>query len=140
MSPALVCPVVRGEDLLAAYWDAVKLLDADQVASQFAEGGAFCFGDNPPVRGRRFIRRAFMQLFMEVVGVSHAPVALWSHKGLVIDEADVTLTFENGGRTVIPITTLLWTRGNQIHACRLQLPPEPALLRRTRSFGRLTRI
>ena len=140
MSPALVCPLVRGEDLLAAYWDAVKLLDADQVASQFAEGAAFCLGDAPPVRGRRAIRRAFVQLFTDLVGISHAPVALWSHKGLVIDEADVTLTFEDGVRTVIPMTTLLWTRGNQIYACRLQPPPEPALLRRTRSFGRLTKI
>ena len=103
MSPALVCPLVRGEDLLAAYWDAVKLLDADQVASQFAEGAAFCLGDEPPVRGRRGIRLAFVQLFTDLVGISHAPVALWSHKGLVIDEADVTLSFEDGARTVIPM-------------------------------------
>jgi hypothetical protein len=136
MSSALVSPFVKGEDMLAAYWDAVTLLDADQVASQFAEGGAFCFGDNAPVRGRRSIRRALVQLFTNLAGISHAPVALWSQQGLVIDEADVSLTFEDGGRTVIPMTTLLWTSENQIHACRVQHPSEPALLRRTCNLGR----
>ena len=140
MSPALECPVLQKEDLLTAYWDAVISLDADQAASQFDERGVFCIGHNPPVRGRQAIRQAFRQLFLAIRGIGHRPVYLWSDKGVVVDEEDVTFTFKDGMKTTVPITTVLRTTDHQIQTCRLELPPEPALVLRTRRFASIAAI
>jgi ketosteroid isomerase-like protein len=140
MSQALECPALQGEDLLTAYWDAFTSLDADQAASQFDEGGVFCVAHNPPVRGRQAIRQAFSQLFVAISGIGHRPVYLWSHEGVVVDEADVTFTFKDGGKTTVPITTVLRTTDHQIQTCRLELPPEPALVLRTRRFASIAAV
>ena len=115
------------------YWDAVESLDADLLASLFAAGGSFQLAEQAPVTGREAIRRAFVQLFVEIETIEHRTVAAWNRGGLFVSDADLTLTFSDG-RLFIPTTTILWTRESEILSCRLLLYPEPALERFTRFF------
>ena len=83
--------------------------------------------NSPPIRGRAAIRRAFMHLFTEAEVIQHCPVALWSKQGLTVAEADISVVLENRSSIIVPITTTLWHRRNDILACRVHLPQEPGL-------------
>ena len=113
--------------LLQAYWGDVDALDANQVALHFAPDAWFQVGQQPPIRGRAAIRRAFIHLFTEAEVIQHSPVALWSKHGLTVAEADISVVFENRSSILVPITTTLWHRRNDILACRVHLPQEPGL-------------
>jgi ketosteroid isomerase-like protein len=124
----------KSVDLLKAYWEAVESLDADLVASHFVDSAQFHFGHNSPLRGRSAIRRGFVGLFAEVASIRHVPATMWSRGGVVVNDANVAFTLENGGKTMLPITTIVWTKRSKILACRLLFYPEPALALATRGF------
>ena len=117
----------RSLSLLRTYWSAVDALDANQVALHFAPEAWFQVGQRPPINGRVAIRRAFVHLFTEAEVIQHYPVALWSKHGLTVAEADIGVIFEDRSRILVPITTTLWHRRNDILACRVHLPQEPRL-------------
>jgi len=136
LSAAVDFALPHAQDLLTCYWNAVHFRDVDQLASQFSDDGTLWFGNGTPVTGRHAIRNAFTQLFNGVVAVRRRAVTSWIRDGIVVDESDVTFTFDDGSTTTVPITTILWTRVRRIHVCRLLLYPEPALLRRSLSLIR----
>jgi len=113
--------------LLKTCWSAIDALDANQVALQFAPDAWFQVGQQPPIRGRAAIRRAFVHLFNEAEVIQHHPVALWSKQGLTVAEADIVVVFENRSSIIVPITTTLWHRRNDILGCRIHVPQEPGL-------------
>jgi hypothetical protein len=113
----------------AGYWDALESLDADLVASQFAERGSFQLASAAPLTGRAAIRRAFLHLFIDLENIERHPVTSWSGDGLFVNDSDLTLTFSDGARLTIPATTVLWTRDREILNCRLLSDPEPRLRR-----------
>jgi hypothetical protein len=113
--------------LLQTYWSAIDALDANQVALHFAPDAWFQVGQQPPIRGRAAIRRAFVRLFIEAEVIQHHPVALWSKQGLTVAEADIAVVFENRSTIIVPITTTLWHRRNEILGCRVHVPQEPGL-------------
>ena len=113
--------------LLQTYWSAVDALDANQVALHFAPDAWFQVGQQPPIRGRAAIRRAFVHLFTEAENIQHHPVAFWSKHGLTVAEADISVVFENRSSIIVPITTTLWHRRNEILGCRVHVPQEPGL-------------
>lgn len=116
-------------DLLAAFWHAIDLFDADRVASLFAPDGTLWWGDEPPVHGRSAIRRAFVYLFSEVISLRHEPVALWSLQSLIVADAD--LHVRRGDDVVVngASTTVLRTAAQQIEECRVTLSSDPGLPR-----------
>ena len=113
--------------LLETYWGDVDALDANRVALHFAPGAWFQVGQQPPIHGRAAIRRAFIHLFTEAEVIQHSPVALWSKHGLTVAEADISVVFENRSSIIVPITTTLWHRPNDILGCRVHVPQEPGL-------------
>ena len=123
-------------DVLGAYWHALNSLDADLLANQFARDGSLQIGDHQRAQGRVAIRRGLVQLFAELAAVESHLITAWSCDGLFIMDADVRFVFENGGQTMVPITTQLWIGEGQILSCRLLLNADPAIRRATRGFGR----
>jgi len=84
--------------ILQTYWSAIDALDANRVALHFAPDAWFQVGQRPPIHGPAAIRLA-----------------------------DISVAFENRGSILVPITTTLWHRRNEILACRVHLPQEPGL-------------
>jgi hypothetical protein len=121
--------------LLQTYWGDVDALDANRVALRFAPGAWFQVGQQPPIRGRAAIRRAFVHLFTEAEFIQHHLVALWSKHGLTVAEADISVVLENRSVIIVPITTTLWHRRSDILACRVHLPQEPALAHAISGFA-----
>lgn len=120
--------------MLQTYWNAFDALDADRVALHFAPCASFRLCHEPPLCGRPAIRRAFVHLFTEAEFIHHHPVAIWSRNGLTVADADVRVVLENGHSVMVPITTTLWQRRNEILACQIHLPPVPALIHAIRGF------
>ena len=117
----------QSRSLLQTYWSAVDALDAYRVALLFAPDAWFQIGPRLPIHGRAAILRAFIHLFTEAEVIQHYPVALWSKHGLTVAEADMTVVLENRRSFIIPATTTLWHQRNEVLACRVHLPLEPAL-------------
>ena len=94
------------------YFRLLDTLDADAVASFFATGATVRLAGASPISGRAAIRKALVQLSLDVDEIHHDPVMLWTAGSLSVLEADVTLTL--GDRTTIafPATySLRWTEG-----------------------------
>ena len=114
-------------DIAFAYWEAVAAMDADEVASRFAEQALFQFGNTPPRRGRANIRRSFVQLFARTAQIFCRPLAAWGCESCLVSEADLSVIFDDGRALTIPITATFRMIGQQIHECQIQFYPEPAL-------------
>src|SRR5438094_8798849 len=93
--------------ILPDYWTAIDALDADRVACHFDPGATFQLGHQPPLRGRRVIRRAFVHLFTEAEFMRHDAVTVWYKNELTVADADVRIVLGNGSTVTVPITTIL---------------------------------
>ncbi|HWC96330.1 MAG TPA: hypothetical protein VG456_06270 [Candidatus Sulfopaludibacter sp.] len=111
------------------YWDAIETLDADLLASRFAARATFQLANLKPVIGPAAIRRAFLNLFLDLDSVERRAVSCWQRKGLFVCDADLDLNFTDGTRLTIAPTTSLWIIGGQIQTCRVAIDLEPRLAR-----------
>jgi hypothetical protein len=87
-------------------------LDADAIASFFATGATVRLQGASPIPGRAAIRKALVQLSLDVDELHHDAVTLWTAGNLSVLEADVTVTL--GDRTTIafPATySIRWSEG-----------------------------
>lgn len=133
--PVIVAPDDESPgSILPDYWTAIDALDEDRVACHFDPSATFQLGQQPPLRGRKRIRRAFVHLFTEAEFLQHDAVTLWYQHGLTVADADVRIILGNGSTVMVPITTILRQRHGKILACRVYLPPEPSLAQAVREF------
>ena len=94
------------------YFRVLDTLDADALASFFSTGATVRLAGASPILGRAAIRKAFVQLSLEVDELRHDPVTLWTAGSLSVLEADVTLTLGDHTTTAFPATySLRWVEG-----------------------------
>jgi hypothetical protein len=113
--------------MFSAFWDAVRALDAETASALFAPRAEFCFGSAPPVFGPAAVRRTLVLLFAQTSLIDCRTVAIWKYENVVVAEADLSLTFDDGRSMTIPSTTVLWSGDRGIRQCRVLFYPEPAL-------------
>ena len=100
------------------YFAALETLDADAAASFFAAGATARLPGLTPILGRAAIRRALVQLSLDVDGLRHAPVQLWTAGNLTVFEADMTLTLAGPTTIAFPVTHIIrWVDGMIQEAC-----------------------
>jgi len=94
------------------YFSALEALDADVAASFFAVGATVRLPGLAPILGRASIRRALVQFSLDVDDLRHAPVQLWTARGLSVFEADMTLKLAGSTSLTFPITYIIrWVDG-----------------------------
>ncbi len=94
------------------YFSALDALDADSVASFFAAGATVRLPGLAPILGRAAIRRALVQFSLDVDDLRHAPVELWTARGLSVFDADMTLTLAGRAPLTFPVTHIIrWVDG-----------------------------
>lgn len=97
---------------VGSYFKALEALDADAASAFFAPDAEVRLPGLAPIAGRAAIRRALVQLSLDVDGLGHAPVQLWSAGNLSVFEADMTLTLPGGATLQFPVTHVLrWGHG-----------------------------
>lgn len=122
------------------YFRLLDTLDADAAASFFATGATVRLAGASPISGRAAIRKALVQLSLDVDELHHDPVMLWTAGSLSLLEADVTLTL--GDRTTIafPATySLRWAEG-LIEEASVNLYLESRLAVAMSAFDRVRRV
>ena len=87
-------------------------LDADAVGSLFSPAATVRLAGAAPILGRTAIRKAFVQLSLDVEELHHVPVMLWTAGSLSVLEADVTVTLCDSTTIAFPTTySLQWAEG-----------------------------
>ena len=122
------------------YFRLLDTLDADAAASFFATGATVRLAGASPISGRAAIRKALVQLSLDVDELHHDPGMLWTAGSLSLLEADVTLTL--GDRTTIafPATySLRWAEG-LIEEASVNLYLESRLAVAMSAFDRVRRV
>jgi hypothetical protein len=119
------------------YFGALDTLDADAAASFFAVGATVRLPGMAPILGRAAIRRALVQLSLDVDGLRHAPVQLWTAGNLAVFEADMTLTLAGPTTIAFPVTHIVrWVDG-MIHEARVDVYLESRMAVAMSAFDRL---
>jgi len=122
------------------YFRVLDTLDADAAASFFSAGAAVRLAGALPISGRAAIRKAFVQLSLDVDELHHHPVTVWTAGSLSVLEADVTVTL--GDRTTItfPATySIRWAEG-LIEEASVNLYLESRLAVAMSAFDRVRRV
>jgi hypothetical protein len=91
---------------------AIDCLDADAVASFFANNAVVRLPGLPPLTGKSAIRRAFVQFSLAVEEMRHQVVLSWTRPRVTVFEADLTVTLVGGAAIALPVTYVLrWVDG-----------------------------
>jgi SnoaL-like protein len=122
------------------YFRALDTLDADVAASFFSTGATVRLAGASPISGRAAIRKALVQLSLDVDELHHDPVSLWTAGSLSVLEADVTLTL--GDRTTItfPATYSIRWREGLIEEASVNLYLESRMAVAMSAFDRVRRV
>jgi len=115
-------------------------LDADRLASYFSAGATVRLAGASPIVGRAAIRKAFVQLSLDVDELHHDPVTVWTAGSLSVLEADVTLTL--GDRTTIafPATYSIRWDGSLIEEASVNMYLESRMAVAMSAFDRVRRL
>ena len=122
------------------YFRLLDTLDADAVASFFATGATVRLAGASPISGRAAIRKALVQLSLDVDELHHDPVSLWTAGRLSVLEADVTVTL--GDRTIVafPATYSIWWTEGLIEEASVNLYLESRMAVAMSAFDRVRRV
>lgn len=138
--PQLISPRSDAEALptrVKRYFGALETLDADAASAFFAAGAAVRLPGLEPILGRAAIRRALVQLSLDVDDLSHAPVQLWIAGNLTVFEADMTLRLAAGRTLAFPVTHVIrWAQG-LIEEARVSVYLESRMAVALSAFDRL---
>jgi hypothetical protein len=121
------------------YFNALDSLDADDVASFFAPEATVYLAGAEPIVGRAAIRKALVQVSLDVDDLHHESVQLWSAGNLSVFEADMTVTLADHTVLSIPVTHIIrWING-MIEEARVNVYLESRLALAMSAFDRLRR-
>ena len=120
MTPSdLINPIYRS--VMENTFKADGLLDAALFVSRLTEDATFQLGGTPPVAGRETIRRMVAETFANFKAVKHTLVKAYELADVLIYEAVVEYTYQNGQSANFPYANILDFDGPLVRRYRIYI-------------------
>ena len=109
---------------------ALGMLDLEQAMRYLSPDVKLLCGARMTVTGRQQVRRILLGVLASLNTLSYRPMVTWAKDGVTVIEADITIEWDDGAASCLPITMILRVKFDLIvdlHVCCYE-PELPAHL------------
>lgn len=93
---------------------ALGMLDLEQAMLYVSHDVRLLCGARVMVTGKRHVRRMLLDVLASLNTISYRPMVTWAKDGVSVIEADITIEWEDGATSSLPVTMILRVKSDLI--------------------------